>query len=836
MSADGEVGADDILIDNQVTLNGATVTDATRVGNGLPALLSWASAGVTPVRTPRQVALPELSVADTAATEGPDAHMSFTVTLSAASLSSVTVDYATVDGSATAGSDYTASSGSLTFPAGETSKTVTVGVLQDNDEEADETLTLRLSNASGATLGDGQATGTIVNGEPPVDPNAGPSMLSISDARAKEGEDSTMSFTVTLYPAARDRVSVGYVTYGGSATEGEDYTGAAGDLYFEPGETSKTITVAVRSDEHNEGEEYFNILLYGAQGAGIEDDTGKGVIVNTGPMPQAWLARFGRAASDHVVDAVGDRWQGGPQAAHLTIGGRQVDDVFGAWRAGEWFSGGDPAGAGALEPEGRWARMDRLKAEAFAGGSLAGSMSSIGGPPPVPGGSGLDWGSSPAGGSPEGGNPADSIPADRGASGGRAARSALMGALGLPDTSGLEDLREVLMGSSFFYSRPLEENGTARTPGWLGEWSAWGRTASSRFSGADGKLSLDGEVATAMLGVDSRWNDRWLAGVVLSHSQGEGAYKHPTSIGGAVASTMTGLHPYARYELNERTSFWGVLGYGVGELSLTPEGSGTALETDLTNAMAAFGGRMALSVRSGEAGRFELAILADARLTNTASDSIEGLAGAAGQTGRLRLMLEGSGSMPLATGGVLTPTLEAGLRYDAGDAETGAGLEVGGGLGYAAGNLSVAVNARGLLAHEDSEYEEWGFSSSIAYTPGKDGRGLSMQLGSAWGATQSGVQSLWSQQDASGLARNAAFEAAQRFQAELGYGIAGCRKAALWVPFIAAQAADGGGQELRMGVKLTSGPHVEMGLEFGRLENGREAPEQAVQLKGSIRW
>ena len=94
-------------------------------------------------------------------------------------------------------------------------------------------------------------------------------------------------------------------------------------------------------------------------------------------------------------------------------------------------------------------------------------------------------------------------------------------------------------------------------------------------------------------------------------------------------------------------------------------------------------------------------------------------------------------------------------------------------VGYAAGRLSVEVNARGLVAHEDTAYEEWGFSGSIAYTPSEDGRGLSMRLGSAWGATQSGVQSLWSRQDASGLVSNAAFEAAQRYQVELRYGLDG---------------------------------------------------------------
>ena len=124
------------------------------------------------------------------------------------------------------------------------------------------------------------------------------------------------------------------------------------------------------------------------------------------------------------------------------------------------------------------------------------------------------------------------------------------------------------------------------------------------------------------------------------------------------------------------------------------------------------------------------------------------------------------------------------------------------------------------MAHEDTAYEEWGFSGSVQYQPGKDGRGLSMNLGSAWGATHSGVQSLWTAQDASGLARGAAMNAAQRFQAELGYGLGGRGKAeALWVPFLGAESADGGAQSLRMGVKLTSGPNVEMGLEFGRRDS-----------------
>ena len=102
--------------------------------------------------------------------------------------------------------------------------------------------------------------------------------------------------------------------------------------------------------------------------------------------------------------------------------------------------------------------------------------------------------------------------------------------------------------------------------------------------------------------------------------------------------------------------------------------------------------------------------------------------------------------------------------------------------------MSVEVNARTLLAHEDTDYEEWGYSGSLNYQPRKGGRGLSMKLGSAWGAAQSGVQSLWSRPDAAGLVPGTAMDPEQRFQAEFGYGLNGPRGRALWMPFVSAEA------------------------------------------------
>ena len=106
-----------------------------------------------------------LSVADAQAREGPGVTLDFEVTLNRAASGAVTVDYATADGTATAGADYTATSGMLTFAPGETAKTVNVLVLDDAHDDTGETLTLTLSNASGARIRDGEATGTIENSD-----------------------------------------------------------------------------------------------------------------------------------------------------------------------------------------------------------------------------------------------------------------------------------------------------------------------------------------------------------------------------------------------------------------------------------------------------------------------------------------------------------------------------------------------------------------------------------------------------------------------------------------------------------------------------------------------
>ena len=180
------------------------------------------------------------------------ATLKFTVTLSAVSGRTVGVNWATADGTATAGVDYTAAGGSLTFAPGETSKTVDVTVIGDTVNEANETLRVNLSNPTLAGVVDGQGDGTI------VDKNAPPS-LSISDTLAREGEGAT--FTVTLAGTTVQEVRVGFSTGDGLARAGVDYVARVGTLTFAPGEKTKSVAVTVLDDAVSESNEDFSVSL-----------------------------------------------------------------------------------------------------------------------------------------------------------------------------------------------------------------------------------------------------------------------------------------------------------------------------------------------------------------------------------------------------------------------------------------------------------------------------------------------------------------------------------------------------------------------------------------------
>jgi hypothetical protein len=221
---------------------------------------------------------PRLRIGDVTVAEGNTGTVAaaFTVTLSAASDQPVTVAYATGDGSATAGSDYQTTSGTLIFAPGETSKTITVPVIGDRLPEPTETFVVNLSSPTNATIADGQGVGTIVDDEP---------RISISDVTKSEGrrnKTTLFTFTVTLSAAYDQAVTMSYRTVNGTATTSDnDYVARTGTLTFAPGETTKTITIEVKGDSKKEASETFYLDLFGLSGNALfTKNRGIGTILN----------------------------------------------------------------------------------------------------------------------------------------------------------------------------------------------------------------------------------------------------------------------------------------------------------------------------------------------------------------------------------------------------------------------------------------------------------------------------------------------------------------------------------------------------------------------------
>jgi len=225
---------------------------------------------------------PSLSIDDVTVTEGDSGTVdaTFTVSLNTASGRTVLVDYATADITATAGSDYQPSSGTLTFPAGQIARQVTVPVIGDTFDELDESFAVQLSAALNATIADGLGLGTITDDDPP------PS-LSINNITVTEGDSGTVNatFTVSLNTASGRAVAIDYATADGSAHAPADYQPRNGTLTFLAGQTTRQLTVLVNGDTLDEAGETFFVNLSSPVNATIADGQGIGTIIDNDPEP-----------------------------------------------------------------------------------------------------------------------------------------------------------------------------------------------------------------------------------------------------------------------------------------------------------------------------------------------------------------------------------------------------------------------------------------------------------------------------------------------------------------------------------------------------------------------
>ena len=655
------------------------------------------------------------------------------------------------------------------------------------DSLADVTVTLAAGAACGTPAAvcakDGRALSNTISATV-----RGPVGISVADARVEEGEGAVLRFAVTLSRAASGTLTVDYATSDGSAHADDDYRSASGTLSFRAGASSQRIEVAVLDDDHDEGEETLTLTLSNPSSGRLTDGEATGTIENRDPMPRALLARFGRTAAVHVVEQVEERLEA------------RREPGFEGRFAGRALRPG-------MERELAESFLRRLGGQAGAGSTRAGDpMADVHDP--------LERGdrlAGAAGTSTRGG----------GLEGAFSGEGLLRLGLGGGD---------VLTGSGFALNRATRHGGTL---------SLWSRGAQSRFSGREGALSLGGAVRTTMFGADYA-KGRLTAGLSLSHSGGVGEYAGHGL--GEVVSSVTGLYPWLGYQATDRISVWGVAGYGSGTLSLTPEG-GTALASDLGMALGALGARGELFGAAG----YGVAFKADALWVGTSIEGVDGPSGRLKATSaavtRLRTALEGSRDFRFGSGLSLKPSVEVGVRRDGGDAETGAGLDMGGGVVVSAPSvgLSADVKVRMLLAHEAEEFRERGVSVSLSYDPTPATPfGLRARLSPSWGGqATSGAEALWGRETLSGMARGGFGAAGSRLNADIGYGMPVGRRL-VGTPRLAVMTS-GTGRDYRLGYGLgvlEGGPlRFELGIDAQRRETplaGRT--NHGVAARATLSW
>ena len=709
----------------------------------------------------------------------------------------------------------------LTIPTGQLSGSVQFTLIPEDDriDERDETIevagssVLPVSPALVLLEDDDGASQAIVLSldQEVILENAGPTLVTVTAAldRSARTEDTPVRIEV------RGSGTPGAVRF--APVDSFDLTIGAGELSGAGTFTMTPLISILKSSPETVG-------VRGASDLPVVPAALLLVDVDTGEVPAGWLERFARTVASQTVDLVRERLDG------MVGGGNQLT-LFG-YRLFGGYGGqlGGPYGG-----------------PAFSGYGLSGSAGPAGqvraGPLPVGAASaGGGWlgGQGPFGYSGHGGGVS--------LMGGQIGGGSLGGAVALSSSLGQlatwgdrapafslsrypsDQRRDLLARSSFTFSSAGGSGDGAED---AGNWMVWGRGAKTNFRGREANASLIGDVVTGTVGVDYERGDV-LAGVAIARTSGQGRMEATGAVADVDASLTSGL-PYLRVKVGDRLTLWGILGYGQGRYRVTEHDFVT--ETDIGVAMAAAGARRDLA---SWASGLRLRLNSDAFLTRVQSEAVPGLDAVDADVNRLRFALEGSYARSFASGSVLTPSVELGVRYDGGAADTGYGVELGASLRYANidRGLTAEVAARSLLTHEASDFEEWGASGSMALDPGQSGLGPAFRIRSSWGAASGGVQQLWSQEQMFEHPTRSSFQQGGRMEAEAGYGFGRRLGRNRLMPYGVLMGTQQGERGFGMGARLNLGAAFNLTMEASRRERSGPATvdastsDDAVVIRG----
>ena len=780
---------------------------------------------------------PGLFIADATASEG-DELIAFAVRLDAKSQRDVTAQFATSDGSAKAEMDYTTQMGTITFVAGDTTQMVTVPVLDDFVDEDLEDFTVALTSPVNATIKDGGATGRISD-----DDTKG---VTVSDTALEILEGSSKAYAVALatQPTANVIVDVG---------------GIAGDvsvdktrLAFTPDtwNVAQTVTVLAAEDDDAVPDDVVT-LTHVATGGDYDDLPGANVAVTirendaTGVIIEPIVLAIEEGSSESYTVILTSKPTGQvtvSMTADLSSTDVLVNPRVLAFSPDNWdeaqsvevtalddadaatddpvslphmVGGADYDGVHAdavlltiTEDETTWDAISVDWLARFGRSVASQAVATIG--------SRLtDVTHSPAsvrlGNSPQVGT-------------GFGPES---GSTGL----GSERLHpgRLLRQSSFDVSSTLKSNDS------VDRFSTWGRVEDMRFMGTGTDYDINGDVVTGFVGTDYERN-RFLVGLGASYAHAVGGYDFGigTDGQGSITTSLISVYPYARYRFTSRILGWGLIGYGRGSLTLTEDVPGIDEVTDVTMRMAGMGAQGSL-VSASNAGNFDLVVKSDAFVVRAESEDVEALAQSYGDVLKIRLAVEGSYRIRIGTSSAATPSLEIAARQDAGDAETGTGMEIVGALRYTGGGLTLEAAARRLMIQRDRNYEEWGLGGLLRFTSGTAGRGLTVAVRPTAGRSSTGADLLWMSRD---MPRPGSLRASppRRLATEVGYGMGVPGNSGSITPYATIELSGAHSRAVRVGGRWRMGSSLSVHLEGGRRTGYFGAASHQVLLRGVLDW
>ncbi len=733
---------------------------------------------------------------------GSSARAEFTVTLAPARRQEVSVSYATADGTAEAGSDYVAASGTVTFSPGETTRTVAVTVTGDDEAEGNETFTLSLTETSDGQIDPrNSSAGAVILNDDEKMVDAGMSgEFSVGDTTVTV--DSTLPADTGLEVVLPSELESGgsmieelTVTLGPTDQEIDSdlfgYTGTDADHVLvdidvspvpdSPVRVCLPITEGLRRAA---GQQRLYIIRF-SNGSWEElssSTEGEKVCADVrgfSPFALVYQIDYVKRRFGEVNRAILPELSRAMTASALEAITSRIDDAM---------TGGGSASSlnvSASDGEKSWLVEPGLRLGEFEDGETLSLLDSV---------DGSYFSVSLAGGY---------------------------------DSPG---------GESYASVAGEESSGEvpgSRGRGGLGVWMSGDYRNLSGNSGS--VVDWDGRLVSGHLGADYLFGRSLLVGVATSWSQGSFDYTgrgEGTRVSGEYGSRMNSFHPYAGLSVSRRLDVWVSGGWGFGEIRMDDaeiagrQRAAARLGTLATGANLRLlgGGGSALSLK-GEAWIARMRVKDD-------GGRIEGIRVG---TNRLRAALEGSHAISVGSGSSLVPSVEFGIRRDGGDGETGVGGELGGGVAYASSfGLAVEARGRGLLFHQ-GDAKEWGVGGSVRFDPGGDGRGLSMRVLPAYGESASGVRGLWESERASELGVSGS---GREFglETEVAYGFAALGDGGLLTPYGAFGRAGGDGRNYRAGSRLSMGGTFDVSLEARRAETGGGEPEHGLSLQGRFNW